>query len=167
MADERYGKERRLKKYEAAAEPLAAAAGDPPLEFFSPFGPMIARARVPQALVERVNRYADGVAQAERSSEFLLPESLVAEGGQDSLAHQVAQLIRRYLEGVEGEAPGRVDFESFWVVSQRAGTPSPVHFHSSDLSGVLYLKVPDVERGEEAKTYISGRHAGYINFLIG
>ena len=60
-----------------------------------------------------------------------------------------------------------IDFEVFWVVSQYAGTPSPVHFHSADISGVLYLKVPEVDTAEEAKTYISGRHAGYINFLIG
>jgi hypothetical protein len=34
---------------------------------------------------------------------------------------------------------------------------------------VLHLKVPQIEREEheEKKTYISGRQAGYINFLIG
>jgi hypothetical protein len=33
----------------------------------------------------------------------------------------------------------------------------------------MYLKVPDVDVDElqEKKTYISGRQAGYINFLIG
>jgi hypothetical protein len=48
-------------------------------------------------------------------------------------------------------------------------TPSPVHFHSGDVSGVLYLKLPQLERENEElqKTYISGRQAGYINFLIG
>ena len=37
----------------------------------------------------------------------------------------------------------------------------------SDISGVVYLKVPDLEghEQEEQKTYISGRQAGYINFL--
>jgi hypothetical protein len=57
----------------------------------------------------------------------------------------------------------------FWIVSQRAGTPSPVHFHSCDISGVLYLKTPQLDRQDQElqKTYISGRQAGYINFLIG
>ena len=32
---------------------------------------------------------------------------------------------------------------------------------------MLYLKVPQIEAQEEAKSYISGRQAGYINFLIG
>jgi Putative 2OG-Fe(II) oxygenase len=33
----------------------------------------------------------------------------------------------------------------------------------------MYLKVPDMHgyENEEQKTYISGRQAGYINFLIG
>lgn len=161
-----HAKERRLKKYEAAAQPCATAAGDPPLELFSPFGPMIGKARLPETLVARVNRYVDGVAR-DRSAELLLPEALVNEGGEDSVARRIAQLVRRYVEGVEGEAAGQVDFESFWVVSQRAGTPSPVHFHSSDVSGVLYLRVPEVDAAEEQKTYISNRQAGYINFLIG
>jgi hypothetical protein len=54
-------------------------------------------------------------------------------------------------------------------VSQYEGIPSPVHFHSGDISGVLYLKVPQLDRENEElqKTYISGRQAGYINFLIG
>lgn len=172
MADEPYAKERRLKKYEAAAQPCATDAGDPPLEFFSPFGPLIAKTRFPETLVARLNRYVDGVlkvrgAGLDRSAELPLPEALVNEGGEDSVARRIAHLIRRYVAGVEGDEGGRVNFESFWVVSQRALTPSPVHFHSSDISGVLYLKVPEVDAAEEEKTYISNRRAGYINFLIG
>lgn len=54
-------------------------------------------------------------------------------------------------------------------MSQYEGVPSPVHFHSGDISGVLYLKLPQLDREEEEtqKNYISGRQAGYINFLIG
>jgi hypothetical protein len=44
-----------------------------------------------------------------------------------------------------------------------------MHFHSGDVSGVLYLKVPQLDREDEElqKSYISGRQAGYINFLTG
>jgi hypothetical protein len=167
MATGPYEKERLLKKYEAEARVCATAEGDPALHFYSPFGPMIAKARLPEALVQRINRYADGVVAADKSMEFLLPDSLVTEGGGESLAHQIGSLVRRYLAGMEGSNVDRVDFEAFWIVSQYAATPSPVHFHSADISGVLYLKVPEIEQEEEAKTYISGRQAGYINFLIG
>lgn len=162
-----YAKERLLKKYEAEARVCSTGEGDPAIDFYSPFGPMIAKTRLPEALVQRINRYADGVVSAGKSTEFLLPESLIAAGGEDSLAHQTASLVRRYLAGMEGSRVERVEFDVFWIVSQYASTASPVHFHSADISGVLYLKVPEVEAEEGNKSYISGRQAGYINFLIG
>ena len=41
-------KERRLRKYEADATVVLDDAGDPPMEFYSPFGPLIAKASLPQ-----------------------------------------------------------------------------------------------------------------------
>jgi hypothetical protein len=109
------------------------------------------------------------VVQDDVGAEFLLPENLVFDDGEASLARQTESLIHRYLLSVEGTARNRITIDIFWIVSQRAGTPSPMHFHSGDISGVLYLKVPQLhqEDEEEQKTYISGRQAGYVNFLIG
>jgi hypothetical protein len=162
-------KTRSLKKYEAAPVPHASDPGDPRLDLFSPFGPMIAKAEAPQRLVDAVNLYADRMIRDEIGAEFLLPEDVVRADGEQSLMQQTENLIRRYLVAVDGAAPGRITIDIFWIVSQRAGTPSPVHFHSGDISGVLYLKLPQLlgEDEEERKTYISGRQAGYINFLIG
>jgi hypothetical protein len=162
-------KTRSLRKYEAEAIARAADGEAPRLDLFSPFGPMIAKAEMDQGLVERLNRFADRQVKAREGSEFLLPADVVAEGGEASLARQTERLIARYVRAMEGVAAGRIELDAFWIVSQYAGTPSPVHFHSGDISGVMYLKVPDLDGGEheERKTYISGRQAGYINFLIG
>jgi hypothetical protein len=161
-------KTRALKKYEAAPVAFATEPGDPPLSLFSPFGPLIAQAATPASLIERINRYADGVVTA-TGSEFLLPKQLVADGGEHSLMRHTENLIRRYLGLIDEDTTSRITIDVFWIVSQFAGTPSPVHFHSCDMSGVLYLKWPQLEREDEEtqKTYISGRQAGYINFLIG
>jgi hypothetical protein len=162
-------KTRALKKYEAAPVPYATAAGDPPLSLFSPFGPMIARAEVPRTLVDGINRYADGVVREGTSTEFLIPEEVAFADAENSLIRQTESLIRRYLPLVDEAEASQIRIDVFWIVSQYAGTPSPVHFHSCDISGVLYLKVPQLDREEEEeqKTYISNRQAGYINFLIG
>jgi hypothetical protein len=88
-------------------------------------------------------------------------------GGDDSLSACIAEAVRRYVHAVENSRPDAVEFDVFWIVSQYAGTPSPVHFHSGDLSGVLYLRVPETDPDEEQRNYINGRQAGYINFLIG
>ncbi|HEY1982448.1 MAG TPA: putative 2OG-Fe(II) oxygenase [Xanthobacteraceae bacterium] len=161
-------KTRALKKYEAAPVSHATEPGDPPLSLFSPFGPLIAQAMMPPVLVDRINRYADGVVQQDAGSEFLLPKE-IGFGGEQSLARFTEALISRYLRLINEDPAGRIRIDVFWIVSQYAGTPSPVHFHSCDMSGVLYLKVPEVadEDAELQKTYISGRQAGHINFLIG
>jgi hypothetical protein len=101
--------------------------------------------------------------------EFLLPKEVVLDGGEQSLMRVTENLIRRYLALSDEPPAGDIKIEVFWIVSQRAGTPSPVHFHSCDISGVLYLKTPQLDREDDElqKTYISGRQAGYINFLIG
>jgi hypothetical protein len=162
-------KTRALKKYEAASTAVGHDHDQPPFELYSPFGPLIAKAEVAADLVARVNRYADKQIKLDIGTEFLLPQELVLEGGENSLVTQTERLIRRYLRLSDEPVTARIRIEIFWIVSQYQGTPSPVHFHSGDISGVLYLKVPqlDHEENEARKTYISGRQAGYINFLIG
>ena len=162
-------KTRALRKYEAEPRVVASAAGEPRIDLFSPFGPMIGKVRLPDGVVAKVNAFADTRALRDKSSEFYVPPEVAFAGGEESLARQTERLIARYLAGVEGSRVKAVRIEIFWIVSQYAGTPSPVHFHSGDISGVAYLKVPEIadEAGEEAKTYISGRQAGYINFMIG
>lgn len=167
--DRTRAKTRALKKYEAAPIAFATAAGDPPLSLFSPFGPLIAQATTPQVLIDKINRYADSQVSENSSSEFIVPKELVFDGGELSLARHTERLIGRYLGLIDEDPSSRVRIDVVWIVSQHAGTPSPVHFHSCDISGVLYLKLPELEneKDELAKTYISGRQAGYINFLIG
>jgi hypothetical protein len=172
VAGEREGPERKtrsLRKYEAEAVAHAADGDSPRLDLFSPFGPMIAKAEMQLALVERINRFADRYVNAREGTEFLLPPELIGDGGEASLARQTERLIGRYVRRMEGVETTRIQLDAFWVVSQYAGTSSPVHFHSGDISGVVYLKVPDIDgqENEEKKTYISGRQAGHINFLIG
>jgi len=161
-------KSRLLRRYEAGHNVSSTDAGDPTLNLYSPFGPLIAKAEVPAALVDPLNAFADTIVADGKGMEFVVPQD-VAFGDEHSLATVTGQLITRYLQHVDGMRVDGVDFQAFWIVSQYHSTPSPVHFHSGDLSGVLYLKVPEIanEPAEEMKTYISGRQAGYINFIDG
>jgi len=155
-----------LRRYEGLAEPVREALG---LEVFAPFGPQIARDRVAPALVARLNAHGDRFTRGQPGGEFGLEPEIVLEGGEDSLLRVTERLIGRYVEALHGVPPRRIEIQMMWIVSQPAGSPSPVHFHSGEISGVLYLKVPriaDPER-EEEKTYISGRQAGFINFMTG
>ncbi len=161
-------RQRRLSKYEARDEVLFTNHDAPAMEFLSPFGPLIARTQMPSYLVEHINEHVDGLLQPGEGGERLLSQEFSLSGGDDSLVCWVAKQVDRYVTGVERTVADQVQLEQLWVVSQYAETSSPVHFHSGEISGVMYLRVPEVEpEQEEERNYISGRKAGYINFMIG
>jgi len=175
--------ERRLARYEAAEKACAQEALDDggAMDFYSPFGPLIARVQAPMSLVDSINSYMDrkieahegpggAPSEADLLGTFDLEESFLSDGGEASLASLTARSIARYLSYVDDRELNRVRFENFWMVRHLPGSFSPVHFHSGDVSGVLYLKIPESienEAAEERKSYISARRAGYITFLIG
>jgi hypothetical protein len=162
-------KTRSLRKYEGDHSVVAVDPAEPSLEFFAPFGPLMAKTRIAPSLVQRINAFADGIVRPAQGSEFLVPEDVAKAGAEDSLMRQIETLIGRYIAQTERTPIRQLTVDVIWVVSQYAGSPSPVHFHSGDVSGVLYLKTPQIadEEAELQKTYISGRQAGYLNFLLG
>jgi uncharacterized protein (TIGR02466 family) len=164
---------RRLRRYEAGATVVAQAKG---MDFFSPFGPMVARSQLPAALVAQLNGHLDGeiaareASQGQRLGELTLAQQAVSAGGEQSLAREVARRIADYLGVADNRPLTRVRYESFWMVRHFPGTFSPVHFHTGDVSGVLYLKLPECIRDEQAEaqqSYLNARRAGYITFFIG
>lgn len=163
---------RRLRRYEAAPTVVAQAGG---MDFFSPFGPMISRSRLPDALVEGINRHLDAEIAAReaaggRVGELTLTPAAVQAGGEDSLAAEVARRIELYLGTADDQQLSQVRYETFWMVRHFPGTFSPVHFHTGDVSGVMYLKVPAHiadEARQAQQSSINARKAGYITFLIG
>jgi hypothetical protein len=159
-------KARALRKYEGDPDAFRPAPGQPGIELLSAFGPVIGRAAVPQALTDQLNRFSDG---QPRPGELLVPENVMTSGGEHSLLHLIETAVGRYAEAVEGGKPSRVQVDVAWVVAQQADTPSPAHFHSCDVSGILYLGLPPGVDDQEqlARTYISGRKAGWINFIHG
>lgn len=166
------GYTRRLRRYEGAATVVAQAGG---MDFFSPFGPLIARSRLPSELIAHLNRHLDAEIAARetagpRLGELTLTQGAVSAGGEESLASEVARRISGYLATADDRPLTRVRYETFWMVRHFPGTFSPVHFHTGDVSGVMYLKVPDHianEAAEAGQSYINARRAGYITFLIG
>jgi hypothetical protein len=159
-------KTRALRKYEGDPQAFTAVDGAPAVDLLSPFGPMIARASVPQALTDDLNRFADTLA---RPGEFLVPPDVLVSGAESSLGRLIETVVGRYVEVLEGAKPAHVQIDVAWIVCQLADTPSPAHFHSCDVSGILYLELPPGidDAAQTARTYISGRKAGYINFIHG
>lgn len=166
--------QRALKKYEAEPLTIKSQSGAYAQDFYSPFGPLIAKARLSSALIEQLNQQLDTeIANHEHlqaGGEIILPDSVVSAGGENSLGYILAQHIMGYAEEAEGQKVQSLQYETLWAVSQYANTPSPMHFHSTDISGVIYLKVPTLDEDkacEQSRNYIGGRKAGYLNFMTG
>ncbi|BFM16437.1 hypothetical protein R50073_26200 [Maricurvus nonylphenolicus] len=166
--------QRALKKYEAEPLAIKSQGGKFAQDFYSPFGPQIAKARLSDTLIEQLNSQVDAEFSRNESlqsgREVILPDSLVSAGGDASLGYILAQHIMGYAEETEGQKVKSLEYETLWAVSQYANTPSPMHFHSTDISGVFYLKVPELnesEACEQTRNYIGGRKAGYLNFMTG
>ena len=163
---------RRLRRYEGAAT-VVAQVGE--MVFFSPFGPLIARSRLPAGLVASLNARLDAQiaareGEARRLGELTLPQEDVEAGGETSLAREVARGIADYLGNADDRQLQLMRYESFCLVRHFPGTFSPVHFHTGDVSGVMYLKVPAHiadEAAQAQQSYINARRAGYITFFIG
>lgn len=159
---------RALKKYEADTDKATGRTLQGNSEIFSPFGPLISRSWLPEEPLASIAAYIERLELPEHSCEFQIPQSVV-EAGSTSLADCVSTRIADYLataDRSEGQVSS-IQFERFWAVYQREGSPSPMHFHSGDISGVLYLRVPSIASAELSKSYISGRQAGHLNFIIG
>jgi hypothetical protein len=79
-------------------------------------------------------------------------------------------MVARYATECEHHHRGAVEFERFWVVRHVAGSFSPVHFHSTDVAAVLYLKVPpciSVAPASVDRNYLTARKQGFITSLTG
>ena len=140
-------------------------------KFHEPFSPTILETTVTQRFVNIVNNVADDVLSSEEKSkqwdwshklvgkvskEILIPLTneeeklyllkIVKEGCLDYLNHHID--IKRnnpWAKINNGKKPtlDNIHLDHSWVVSQYAGDFNPYHHHNGDMSGGIYLKVPE------------------------
>ncbi len=124
---------------------------------YRPFGPSVLHANLPQILVDGINTVSNDILDDEKKRqekdyshnlagnvkyEIQFPMDKLPAFG-DTLT----KLVSGYVDNVltEKERP-KGDYElgyKTWVVSQYAGDFNPVHIHDANLSGVMFLKMPE------------------------
>ena len=128
--------------------------GNELIKVIRPFGPSIARVKIPNDLVQNLNKYIDKIILDETKSkdlnhgeklaghvtqEFKLENDfIVSSGFQKFLASSVASWMKL------SENADLKEFKliSSWIVRQFENEYNPVHWHGGHVSGVGYLKVP-------------------------
>jgi len=141
------------------------------IQVIRPFGPSIAKIKIPNKIIEHLNNYVDKIIQDEKKSKIL-------DHGK-KLAGNVSQEIK--LEADCIEKSGYLNFLyssvndwlylsdkkkikkftliSSWIVRQFQNEYNPVHWHGGHISGVGYLKTPSTfgEHSQNKKNNSNGK----------
>ena len=145
------------------------------------FGSPLVRYEVDQSIVDELNRVSDFILKHEVippkydytkvlasavDIEFRIPFELIEDVKQKLEAYAL-EFHNHFCDKTFNSPKAKTRMLSCWVVSQRSGEWNYLHRHTSQISGVLYLKVPqDMSKGAKPGSG-KARHAGAICFTEG
>ena len=141
------------------------------LNIISPFGPSIAKVKIPEQIIKTLNDHVDEVKTSEKMSkkfdggktlignvtqEILLSQEIIKESGWLTF---LANATRAWIKGTLKTEITKFNINSSWVVSQYADEYNPVHWHNGHISGAGFLKVPSTfgETFQKDKKNLNGQ----------
>ena len=142
------------------------------IQITRPFGPSVAKAKMSNELVETLNKYIDDIVSNEEKSkkqdwahrlaghvkqEFYLENSFIEKSG---FMNFLAQAVGAWILNTEKKKITKFIINESWVVRQFKNDYNPIHWHSGHVSGVGYLKVPNIlgkETPDRKKIYKNGK----------
>ena len=123
-------------------------------EVLKPFGPSIVKIKMPNEMIEQINKYVDSVIKDEQKiKELDEGDKLIGKVQQEFLmevefmkkikwANFLAANVSSWAKEELNKEIKHFELIKSWVVRQFKNDYNPVHWHSGDISGVGYLKVP-------------------------
>ena len=124
------------------------------VELIRPFGPSIAKVKIPKQLVDSINEYVDNIISNEQKAKELSAGSkLAGDVTQEFKLEQEFSLKVGWLDFISKSVfqwinmSRNVSIKEFkmidsWVVRQFQNEYNPVHMHGGHVSGAGFLKVP-------------------------
>ena len=123
------------------------------MKVLSHFGPKIAIIKIPKNIVNKINQEVDkilGDKKKLKKSDY--SKKLVGQVKQEikldnkfvkkNLLKFITINIKKYIKIGTNRNVKKISFKSLWVVRQFKNEYNPIHFHSGNISGVGYLKIP-------------------------
>ena len=119
-----------------------------------PFGPTIAKVKIPDNLVKELNDYTDDIINNEQKKkdldwgknlvgnvkqEFMIEKDVMEKIGWGKF---LASSVREWIHQTNKREITKFNIMNSWIVRQFKNEYNPIHYHSGSLSGVGYLKVP-------------------------
>ena len=124
------------------------------LNIIKPFGPAIAKVKMPKKIINALNDHVDKIVNNEELSkkfdngkylagnvkqELTLSKEISEESGWSSF---LANSTRAWIKFCLGKNIKEFHIYNSWIVRQFSNEYNPVHMHSGHISGAGFLKVP-------------------------
>ena len=123
------------------------------MKILSPFGPKIAIIKIPKNIIIKINQEVDkilGDKKKLKKSDY--SKKLVGQVKQEikldnkfvknNILKFITINIKKYIKIGTNRNVKKISLKSLWVVRQFKNEYNPIHFHSGNISGVGYLKIP-------------------------
>ena len=140
----------------------------------SPFGPKVGIVKIPKNIVSKINIEVDSILNnTSRSKKSDYSKKLVGEVKQELeisksfinkyLSKFLKKNIKKFIKKSSNKNLKNFKVKNFWVVRQFKNEYNPIHYHSGNLSGVGYLKIPKNFTKSKKKSKTNGT----IDFIHG
>ena len=145
--------------------------GDDKLNIINPFGPSIAKVKIPEKIIKTINDHVDEVRASEKISKKVdAGKNLIGNVSQEiNLSAEIIKesewltflgnATKAWIKSVVKKEITKFNVNSSWVVSQYANEYNPVHWHNGHISGAGFLKVPSTfwETFQKDKKNVNGK----------
>ena len=123
------------------------------MRVLKPFGPKIAVTKIPIKIINLINKEVDLIVNnRSRLKRSDYSKKLVGQVEQEIrlsntfvnkyLFKFIKMNVKKYIKKSTNKNLKKINLKSFWIVRQYKNEYNPVHFHSGNISGVGYLKIP-------------------------
>ena len=127
---------------------------DEAIKVVRPFGPSIARVKIPNDLIEILNSHVDKIISDEKKTkdldlgstlegsvtqELKLENDFITSSGYHKFLYDSVYTRIKLSENKEIK---KFDLINSWIVRQFQNEYNPIHYHGGHVSGVGYLKLP-------------------------
>jgi uncharacterized protein (TIGR02466 family) len=144
----------------------------------SPFGPRIAKSKIPNNLINKMNIEIDRIVENQTlSKKFDYSKKLVGQVSEEIhlpknfinkyLKNFLFSITKNYIEKATNKKITKFVIKNVWVVRQFENEYNPIHYHDGHISGVGYLKIPKSLSDEKRTHKHNLKTHGTIDFIHG
>ena len=151
------------------------------IELIRPFGPSIAKIKIPQQMVNSLNKYVDQlISNSQKSKELSAGSSLAGDVTQEFKLEKefskeigwldlISKGVFQWIKMSNNQNIKEFRMIDSWIVRQFKNEYNPVHMHGGHVSGAGFLKVPETFGNyvQDEKHGVKHYAGGTLNLIHG